>query len=41
MDRLDSETWCDECGEIGWVGTCEACRAFEAALEGGPAAEAA
>ncbi len=39
MDRLDSETWCDECGEIGWEGTCEACLAFEA--ETGEHAEAA
>jgi hypothetical protein len=30
MDRLDSDTWCDECGEIGWEGTCDACLAFEA-----------
>jgi hypothetical protein len=40
MDRLDSDTWCDECGEIGWEGTCDACLAFEAGRDA-PAAEAA
>jgi hypothetical protein len=29
MDRLDAETWCDECGELGWEGVCPACVAFE------------
>ena len=26
MDHdADTETWCDECGELGWVGVCQAC----------------
>ncbi|HET6690365.1 MAG TPA: hypothetical protein VFG74_05825 [Miltoncostaeaceae bacterium] len=29
MDRFDAETWCDECGELGWEGVCPACVAFE------------
>jgi hypothetical protein len=29
MDRLDSDTWCDECGELGWEGVCPACVAFD------------
>ncbi|HET6690946.1 MAG TPA: hypothetical protein VFG74_08785 [Miltoncostaeaceae bacterium] len=33
MDRLDSDTWCDECGEIGWEGTCDACLRFAAEQE--------
>jgi hypothetical protein len=28
MDRLDTDIWCDECGELGWEGTCPACVAF-------------
>jgi hypothetical protein len=40
MDRLDAETWCDECGEIGWEGTCDACLQFAAELDAA-AAEAA
>jgi hypothetical protein len=39
MDRLDSETWCEECGELGWEGTCPACLAFADNAE--PLAEAA
>ena len=31
MDRLDSGTWCDECGELGWEGVCPACVAFNEA----------
>ena len=34
MDRLDSDTWCDECGEIGWEGTCDACLQFAAEVDG-------
>jgi hypothetical protein len=41
MDRLDAETWCDECGELGWEGTCPACLAFELRDEPAPRAEAA
>ena len=40
MDRLDSDTWCDECGEIGWEGTCDACLAFDAEIPAPAAAEA-
>lgn len=40
MDRLDSDTWCDECGEIGWEGTCEACLQFAAEIDA-PTVEAA
>ena len=29
VDRLDSDTWCDECGELGWEGVCPACVAFD------------
>lgn len=29
MDRLDAETWCEECGELGWEGVCPACVAFD------------
>jgi hypothetical protein len=32
MDRLDAETWCDECGELGWEGVCPACVAFDERL---------
>lgn len=39
MDRLDAETWCEECGELGWEGVCPACVAWD---ERGPGtAEAA
>lgn len=27
LERSDEETWCEECGEIGWRGVCPACRA--------------
>ena len=27
-DDLDIEIWCDECGELGWVGICPACVSF-------------
>jgi hypothetical protein len=27
-DDPDIETWCDECGELGWVGICPACVTF-------------
>lgn len=39
MDRYDSETWCDECGEIGWEGTCAACLAFAESLAASPTTE--
>ena len=41
MDRLDSDTWCDECGEIGWEGTCDACLTFAAEIDAPAAAEVA
>ena len=41
MDRLDSDTWCDECGEIGWEGTCDACVTFAAEIDAPAAAEVA
>jgi hypothetical protein len=41
MDRLDSDTWCDECGELGWEGTCPACVAFEQGGQPIPQVEAA
>ena len=27
-DDLDTDTWCDECGEHGWEGVCPACVSF-------------
>jgi hypothetical protein len=30
-DDTAFETWCDECGEFGWEGTCSACVDFDAA----------
>jgi hypothetical protein len=41
MDRLDADTWCDECGELGWEGTCPACLAFVAEPSEEPVTEAA
>ena len=41
MDRLDSDTWCDECGELGWEGVCPACVAFDGGGDDGVRAEAA
>jgi hypothetical protein len=41
MDRLDAETWCDECGELGWEGVCPACVAFAATADPAVRAEAA
>lgn len=30
MDQFSSDTWCDECGDLGWSGVCPACLEFEA-----------
>ena len=41
MDRLDAETWCEECGELGWEGVCPACVAFDQRTDPTVRAEAA
>jgi hypothetical protein len=36
-DRLEADTWCEECGEIGWEGVCPACESFALAPTTHPA----
>ena len=40
-DDLDTDTWCDECGEFGWEGICPACVDFALAHPLIPAPRAA